>query len=252
MTCGQALLCIILPPLAVLDKGCGTVLIVALLTLFGWVPGAIAALVITSQQSQQPQVIYIQNPNGQAVPSEQMLPKPQNTTSPALVFIFILLVVGFIGFKNKKEESPPSPSQTSKTQPSLPNSISSKAFLPAEKIEKPENKIQENIIPPQKPEEGKILDLSVFLKGVSNFENKMVTVKCKIGSIQESKGEFFIKNDELLANKSKVEIRIQANLKFIVGIVKEETGKFMGLTGTVGKDKISNNYFLSVQGFKKL
>ena len=49
MGCGRALLCIILPPLAVLDKGCGTVLIVAVLTLFGWVPGAIAALIICNK-----------------------------------------------------------------------------------------------------------------------------------------------------------------------------------------------------------
>ncbi len=46
MGCGRALLCIILPPLAVLDRGCGTVVIVSLLTLSGWVPGAIAALLL--------------------------------------------------------------------------------------------------------------------------------------------------------------------------------------------------------------
>lgn len=51
MSCGRALLCILLPPLAVLDKGCGTVLIVSILTLIGWVPGAIAALVICNRQS---------------------------------------------------------------------------------------------------------------------------------------------------------------------------------------------------------
>lgn len=49
MSLGRALLCIFLPPLAVLDKGCGTVLIVALLTLAGWVPGAIAALVVCTK-----------------------------------------------------------------------------------------------------------------------------------------------------------------------------------------------------------
>ncbi len=49
MGCGRALLCIVLPPLAVLDKGCGTVLIVGILTLAGWVPGAIAALVVCSK-----------------------------------------------------------------------------------------------------------------------------------------------------------------------------------------------------------
>ncbi|MGQ9888618.1 MAG: YqaE/Pmp3 family membrane protein [Aggregatilineales bacterium] len=46
MSCSRAILCIILPPLAVLDRGCGTVLIVFALTLAGWVPGAIAALLL--------------------------------------------------------------------------------------------------------------------------------------------------------------------------------------------------------------
>ncbi|MBK6431887.1 MAG: YqaE/Pmp3 family membrane protein [Anaerolineae bacterium] len=49
MGCGRALLCILLPPLAVLDKGCGTVLLVTLLTIVGWVPGVIGALVVNSQ-----------------------------------------------------------------------------------------------------------------------------------------------------------------------------------------------------------
>lgn len=46
MSCSRAILCIILPPLAVLDRGCGTVVIVFALTLAGWVPGAIAALLL--------------------------------------------------------------------------------------------------------------------------------------------------------------------------------------------------------------
>jgi len=49
MGLGRAILCILLPPLAVLDRGCGSVLIVALLTLIGWVPGVIAALVICNK-----------------------------------------------------------------------------------------------------------------------------------------------------------------------------------------------------------
>lgn len=49
MSLGRALLCIVLPPLAILDKGCGTILIVTLLTLFGWVPGVIAALVVCTK-----------------------------------------------------------------------------------------------------------------------------------------------------------------------------------------------------------
>ena len=46
MGCRRAILCILLPPLAVLDRGCGSVLIVAVLTLVGWLPGVIAALII--------------------------------------------------------------------------------------------------------------------------------------------------------------------------------------------------------------
>ncbi|MGP1593990.1 MAG: YqaE/Pmp3 family membrane protein [Treponema sp.] len=45
----RVLLCIICPPLAVLDKGCGSLLIVMLLTSAGWVPGTIAALVICNR-----------------------------------------------------------------------------------------------------------------------------------------------------------------------------------------------------------
>ncbi len=46
----RAVLCILLPPLAVLDKGCGSVLIVSLLTAAGWVPGVIAALIINNRR----------------------------------------------------------------------------------------------------------------------------------------------------------------------------------------------------------
>jgi len=46
MSLGRAIVCILLPPLAVLDKGCGSFLIVGLLTLVGWLPGVLAALII--------------------------------------------------------------------------------------------------------------------------------------------------------------------------------------------------------------
>lgn len=46
MGCLRVLLAIFLPPLAVIDKGCGSIVIVFLLTLCGWVPGVIGALVI--------------------------------------------------------------------------------------------------------------------------------------------------------------------------------------------------------------
>ncbi|MBK9290372.1 MAG: YqaE/Pmp3 family membrane protein [Bacteroidetes bacterium] len=50
MSLFRVLLCILFPPLAVLDKGCGSVLIVFLLTLAGWVPGVIAALIINNKK----------------------------------------------------------------------------------------------------------------------------------------------------------------------------------------------------------
>jgi uncharacterized membrane protein YqaE (UPF0057 family) len=40
------LLCLVFPPLAVFDKGCGTMLLVLLFTLFGWLPGTILAFLI--------------------------------------------------------------------------------------------------------------------------------------------------------------------------------------------------------------
>lgn len=45
----RVILAIIFPPLAVVDKGCGSVLIVLLLTFCGWVPGVIGALVILNR-----------------------------------------------------------------------------------------------------------------------------------------------------------------------------------------------------------
>ncbi len=51
MSIWRVLLAILFPPLAVIDKGCGSVLITFLLTLCGWVPGVIAALVILNKQN---------------------------------------------------------------------------------------------------------------------------------------------------------------------------------------------------------
>lgn len=42
----RVLLAIIFPPLAVIGKGCGSFVIIFLLTLCGWIPGVIGALVI--------------------------------------------------------------------------------------------------------------------------------------------------------------------------------------------------------------
>ncbi|MDY0077038.1 MAG: YqaE/Pmp3 family membrane protein [Tenuifilaceae bacterium] len=49
MSFWRVLLCIIFPPLAVIDKGCGSILIVVLLTLAGWIPGVIGALIINNK-----------------------------------------------------------------------------------------------------------------------------------------------------------------------------------------------------------
>ena len=46
MNLTQVLLSIIFPPIAVIGYGCGAVLIVFILTLCGWVPVVIAALII--------------------------------------------------------------------------------------------------------------------------------------------------------------------------------------------------------------
>lgn len=47
----RVILAILFPPLAVIDQGCGSVLIVLILTLAGWVPGVIGALVILNKAS---------------------------------------------------------------------------------------------------------------------------------------------------------------------------------------------------------
>ena len=50
MSFWRVLLSIFFPPLAVVDKGCGSILIVLLLTAAGWVPGVIAALIILNKK----------------------------------------------------------------------------------------------------------------------------------------------------------------------------------------------------------
>lgn len=50
MSCLRALLCIFFPPLAVVDYGCGSVMITLVLTCCGWIPGIIAALIICNKK----------------------------------------------------------------------------------------------------------------------------------------------------------------------------------------------------------
>ena len=54
MSLFRVILSVIFPPLAVMDKGCGSVLIVTLLTLAGWIPGVIGALVILNKEPNYP------------------------------------------------------------------------------------------------------------------------------------------------------------------------------------------------------
>ena len=54
MSVFRVILSVIFPPLAVLDKGCGSVLIVTLLTIAGWSPGVIGALVILNKDTNRP------------------------------------------------------------------------------------------------------------------------------------------------------------------------------------------------------
>lgn len=49
MSVWRVLLCIIFPPLAIIDKGCGSIILVIILTLMGWIPGVLAALIINNK-----------------------------------------------------------------------------------------------------------------------------------------------------------------------------------------------------------
>lgn len=49
MSVFRVLLATVFPPLAVVDKGCGSFLIVFILTALGWIPGVIGALIILNK-----------------------------------------------------------------------------------------------------------------------------------------------------------------------------------------------------------
>jgi uncharacterized membrane protein YqaE (UPF0057 family) len=52
----RLILAVILPPAAVMNKEAGTIMLTGLLTLLGWVPGVVAALVMINQEQKQKQV----------------------------------------------------------------------------------------------------------------------------------------------------------------------------------------------------
>lgn len=45
----RVILAVIFPPLSVVDKGCGSFLIILILTCMGWIPGIIGALIILNK-----------------------------------------------------------------------------------------------------------------------------------------------------------------------------------------------------------
>ena len=49
MSCLRVLLAILFTPMAVVDRGCGSVLIVLILSVCGWIPGVLAALIILNK-----------------------------------------------------------------------------------------------------------------------------------------------------------------------------------------------------------
>jgi len=46
----RVILAVIFPPLSVIGYGCGSILIVLILTFAGWIPGIIAALIIINKK----------------------------------------------------------------------------------------------------------------------------------------------------------------------------------------------------------
>lgn len=50
MSLMRVILSILFPPLAVYDQGCGSIVIVLILTLMGWIPGVLAALIILNKK----------------------------------------------------------------------------------------------------------------------------------------------------------------------------------------------------------
>ena len=55
----RVLFAIVFPPIAVIDEGCGSVLIIFLLTLCGWIPGVIGALVILNNPKSELRLLLL-------------------------------------------------------------------------------------------------------------------------------------------------------------------------------------------------
>lgn len=68
----KVILALIFPPLAVLDKGCGTTLVVALLTFPLWLPGFIAALFIIFSDKPKTQRRFVEIERAQSAGEEKL------------------------------------------------------------------------------------------------------------------------------------------------------------------------------------
>ena len=53
MSIWRVILSVLFPPLAVYDRGRGSIIIILILTLLGWVPGVIGALVILNKPKEE-------------------------------------------------------------------------------------------------------------------------------------------------------------------------------------------------------
>lgn len=69
----RVLLAIFMPPLAVVDRGCGPVLIVTLGTLLGWIPGIVLALIISAGYHPQPRTVTIPSANREFYAEQEAL-----------------------------------------------------------------------------------------------------------------------------------------------------------------------------------
>lgn len=66
----RILLSLFLPPLAVVDKGCVVLLVVTFLTIAGWFPGVIAALLVVAieqDRNRQPRYVTVGAPTKQKI-----------------------------------------------------------------------------------------------------------------------------------------------------------------------------------------
>ena len=95
MTFGKALACILCPPFAVRDKGCGTVLFVGVLWLCVWIPGSIAAFVI--EREREPQIVDVYHHYERPRPRPRPEPTPQPRTRPRV----------YMRPSEKSQETPP-------------------------------------------------------------------------------------------------------------------------------------------------